>query len=149
MGDLLDLGCGYGPIAITLALRSPAARVWAIDVNERALALCKENARRAGSENVRAVLPDQVPEHVHLASIYSNPPVRIGKAGLHELLTAWLDRLLPEGHAYLVVQRNLGADSLVRWLGERGHPVTRLRSRTGYRVLDVHASPDSNHHDSQ
>jgi 16S rRNA G1207 methylase RsmC len=136
-GDLLDLGCGYGPIAITLAKRSPGATVWAIDVNERALELAKANAETASTPNVRPALPDDVPVEKQFDAIYSNPPVRVGKQPLHELLLRWLPRLKPQAPAYLVVQRNLGADSLATWLSEQGFSVTRLKSKKGYRILEV------------
>jgi 16S rRNA (guanine1207-N2)-methyltransferase len=136
-GDVLDLGCGYGPIACVLAKRSPDATVWAVDVNERALELCARNAAAAGLPNVRCVTPDDPSVPSRLAGIWSNPPVRIGKAALHELLSAWLGRLAPGGQAYLVAGRNLGADSLHRWLAEQGWPVTRRAARSGYRLLQV------------
>src|SRR3954453_5031109 len=106
-GHLLDLGCGWGPLALTLGLLSPAATVWAVDVNERALELTAENARRAGLPRVRAVLPRAVPADLALDAIWSNPPIRIGKEALHELLLLWLPRLRPGAQAHLVVQRNL------------------------------------------
>ncbi|HEX6568635.1 MAG TPA: methyltransferase [Acidimicrobiales bacterium] len=136
-GDLLDLGCGYGPIALALAHRAPGATVWAVDVNERALDLTRANAAAAGLANVRVVAPDDVPAGVRFAAIWSNPPVRVGKAALHDLLDRWLPRLADRGTALLVVQRNLGADSLHRWLEGRGWAVDRRASRMGYRVLDV------------
>ena len=136
-GDLLDLGCGYGPIACVLAARSPGATVWAVDVNERALELCARNARAAGLENVHCVTPGDAAVPARLAAIWSNPPVRIGKDALHTLLGQWLARLGPGGDAYLVVGRNLGADSLHRWLAGQGWPVTRLAARSGYRLLQV------------
>jgi len=136
-GDLLDLGCGYGPIACVLAARSPAATVWAVDVNERALELCARNAAAAGLANVRCVTPEDPGLPLQLAGIWSNPPVRIGKDALHALLAAWLGRLGPGAQALLVVGRNLGADSLHRWLAEQGWPVTRLAARTGYRLLQI------------
>ena len=139
-GALLDLGCGYGPIALTLASRAPAATVWAVDVNERARALCAANATSAGLANVRVAAPDEVPSELRFAAIWSNPPIRIGKAALHELLLTWLVRLEPEGQAHLVVQKHLGSDSLARWLTEQGHPTSKLRSRAGYRLLDVEAA---------
>jgi 16S rRNA (guanine1207-N2)-methyltransferase len=140
-GDLLDLGCGYGPVAVALARRAPEARVWAVDVNRRALALCAENAAAAGVE-VRTATPAEVPGDVRFAGIWSNPPVRIGKEALHELLTTWLDRLYPDGRAALVVHRHLGADSLARWLVDQGWPTTRTGSRMGYRLLDVRTRED-------
>jgi len=140
-GDLLDLGCGYGPIALFLALRAPEAHVWAVDVNERALDLTRANAETAKTPNVAALLPEQVPEEARFDAIYSNPPVRVGKGPLHELLLRWLPRLKPGGAAYLVVQRNLGSDSLAKWLGEQGFAVGRLKSKKGYRILEVRPGP--------
>ncbi len=136
-GNLLDLGCGYGPLALVLAARSPGAQVWAVDVNTRALELCAGNAERAGLPNVHCAAPDDpaVPDGFGL--IWSNPPIRIGKAALHALLAAWLARLEPAGTAYLAVQRNLGSDSLQRWLDSAGWPAERVAARAGYRVLRV------------
>ena len=136
-GDLLDLGCGYGPVACVLAARSPGATVWAVDVNERALGLCARNATAAGLANVRCVTPGDAALPGRFGAVWSNPPVRIGKDALHALLSCWLGRLDPAGHAYLVVARNLGADSLHRWLAGQGWPVRRLAARSGYRLLQV------------
>jgi 16S rRNA (guanine1207-N2)-methyltransferase len=136
-GDLLDLGSGYGPIAIALARRAPDAKVWAVDVNERALELTRANAIAAKTPNVVAGVPDDVPPDVRFAAIYSNPPVRVGKAPLHELLMRWLPKLAPGASAYLVVQRNLGADSLATWLSSQGWQAQRLKSKKGYRILQV------------
>ena len=136
-GDVLDLGCGYGPVACVLAARSPGTAVWAVDVNERALELCARNARTAGLGNVRCLPPGDGSLPDRFTAIWSNPPVRIGKEALHALLSGWLGRLEPAGHAYLVVGRNLGADSLHRWLAGQGWPVTRLAARSGYRLLQV------------
>ena len=138
-GPVLDLGCGYGPIACTLAARHPGAEVWAVDVNRRARALTSENARALGLE-VHVAAPDEVPDHIRFASIVSNPPIRIGKAALHELLSGWLGRLDLGGVAWLVVNKHLGADSLSDWLAGRGHEVQRHRSRQGYRILRVSGS---------
>ncbi len=136
-GDLLDLGCGYGPVACALASRAPGATVWAVDVNERALRLCARNAAKAGLENVRCVTPDSHEVPPRLAGIWSNPPVRIGKDALHDLLSAWLAKIAPGGEATLVMGRNLGADSLHSWLAAQGWAVTRLAARSGYRLLGV------------
>lgn len=134
-GNVLDLGCGYGPIAVVLAARSPGAAVWAVDVNARALELCSQNAARAGLRNVRCLAPDEVEPQVRFQAIYSNPPIRIGKQALYSLLTGWLRRLAPGGAAYLVAHRHLGADSLHKWLASEGWAASRLVSRGGYRVL--------------
>ena len=138
-GNLLDLGCGYGPIALTMARRAPRAVVWAVDVNRRAVELCARNAARAGLDKVRSVHVDEVPPDVRFAAIWSNPAIRIGKAALHAMLTTWLDRLTPDGAAHLVVQKHLGSDSLQRWLTGQGYPATRVTSRSAYRVLRVAA----------
>jgi 16S rRNA (guanine1207-N2)-methyltransferase len=136
-GDLLDLGCGYGPVTCTLAKRAPGATVWAVDVNERALDLCRRNAAAAGLGNVRCVTPDSPDIPSRFAGIWSNPPVRIGKAAMHDMLVHWLERLAPEAAAYLVMGRNLGADSLHSWLTERGWSAARAGARSGYRLLRV------------
>lgn len=136
-GEVLDLGCGYGPIAITQALRSPRTRVWAVDINRRALDLAARNAASAGAANVVPIAPEDVPAGIRFAAIYSNPPVRIGLARLHPLLAEWLDRLLPGGAAHLVVHRHLGSDSLARWLAGEGFATDRLASHDGYRILRV------------
>jgi 16S rRNA (guanine1207-N2)-methyltransferase len=140
-GDLLDLGCGYGPIAVTLAERCPGATVWAVDVNERALDLAAANAAALGfADRVRAVGPDAVPATVSFTGIWSNPPIRIGKPALHDLLLRWLPRLEPGGSAWLVVQKHLGADSLAAWLETQGWSTRRVGSRKGYRILEATAA---------
>jgi 16S rRNA (guanine1207-N2)-methyltransferase len=134
-GNLLDLGCGVGTLALPLARRAPGATVWAIDVNSRARSLCEANVASNGIDNARAIAPDDVPVDVRFDCIWSNPPIRIGKPALHELLLSWLPRLTPDGYALLVVHQHLGADSLQRWLGEQGWSTERLASSGGYRVL--------------
>lgn len=140
--NLLDLGAGYGPIAITLAVRNPDAIVWAVEVNGRARDLCRHNAAEAGLDNIRVAAPDEVPDGIRFDRIWSNPPIRIGKPALQQLLTRWLGRLAPGGSAHLVVQKHLGSDSLQRWLSQNGWPTTRRSSRAGYRLLDVSAASD-------
>lgn len=142
-GNLLDLGCGYGPIALTLARRSPAATVWALDVNRRALALTGANAAAAAVVNLRPSAPPDIPADVGFDAIWSNPPVRIGKPALQALLSRWLGRLVPGGSGWLVVHKHLGADSLARWLVGEGFPTDRRRSRMGYRLLEVQARTGS------
>ena len=137
-GTFLDLGCGWGPVALTMALLSPAAEVWAVDVNERALDLTRANAARLGLEGITAAPPDAMPPDLTFDVIWSNPPIRIGKAALHELLRTWLPRLTPGGSAYLVVSKNLGGDSLQRWIeSDLGLTCTRYASSKGFRILAV------------
>jgi len=137
-GALLDLGCGYGPIACVLATVAPRARVYAVDINTRALELTRANADALGV-SVVATEPDAVPTDLVFAQIWSNPPIRVGKQELHALLTRWLSRLAPDGTAWLVVARHLGADSLAPWLRDQGYEVQRHASQQGFRVLRVQA----------
>lgn len=140
-GRYLDLGCGYGVIGLALAVSSPQARVRAVDVNERAVLLATENAEALGvADRLTASTPDDVPGDERYDEIWSNPPIRIGKQALHELLLRWLPRLAPGGRAVLVVGKNLGADSLQRWLAEQGYPTRRLASAKGFRVLEATAA---------
>jgi 16S rRNA G1207 methylase RsmC len=137
-GRVLDLGCGYGVIGLAVAVAVPDAVVTAVDVNQRAVLLANENAAELGvAERYTALTPDAVAPHAAYDEIWSNPPIRIGKEALHELLLTWLPRLAPEGRAVMVVGKNLGADSLQRWLGEQGFPTTRLASAKGFRVLET------------
>lgn len=139
-GNLLDLGCGWGPISLSLALESPRATVWAVDVNERALELVRRNAEKLGLSNINAVRPEDVPDGLEFMTIRSNPPIRVGKAELHDMLSFWLPRLEAGADAWLVVQRNLGSDSLQRWLDgalPEGFSVSRAATNKGYRVLKV------------
>ncbi|AWS48478.1 class I SAM-dependent methyltransferase [Streptosporangium sp. 'caverna'] len=142
-GDLLDLGCGYGPIALTMASRAPRATVWAVDVNRRSVELCARNARTAALDKVRSLHVDEVPPEIRFSAIWSNPAIRIGKAAMHQMLSRWLTRLTPDGVAYLVVQKHLGSDSLQRWLNEQGWPTGRTTSRSSYRILEVRAGQEA------
>jgi len=150
-GTFVDLGCGAGAIALTLAMRAPLATVLAVDVNSRARTLCSENAARLGLTNVTVAHPGDVPDDLAVDLIWSNPPIRVGKSALHAILATWLARLTPDGSAVLVVQRHLGADSLDRWLRSNGHATRRLAARAGYRLLECRPSalsgvdPESDH----
>ena len=137
MGNFLDLGCGSGAIALTLSARSPKATVYAVDVNERAIALTSSNAKVNNLSNITVLLPTSVPQDLRFDLIWSNPPIRIGKTELHALLQLWLSKLTKTGEAWLVVNRNLGSDSLAVWLTSIGYQVDRLVSKQGYRVLRV------------
>lgn len=143
-GDVLDLGCGWGPIALHTALQAKDAEVavelWALDVNSRSLETTQKNAHRLGLDSIRTVTADEIPADLQFAAIRSNPPIRIGKEALHELLETWLPRLAPGGRADLVVSKNLGADSLQKWIAEmlgEGFTVVRTGSSKGFRVLTV------------
>lgn len=152
MTNVCDLGCGYGPIAVSLARRSPASSVWAVDLNERAVALTARNGVTNDCTDIHAVVVDSdgsaidgTPEDLlalrttQFDGLWSNPSIRIGKPAMHHMLTVWLDRLTPSGMAWLVVQRHLGADSLADWMTAQGWATTRVCSRAGYRLLEVKA----------
>jgi 16S rRNA G1207 methylase RsmC len=139
-GDLLDLGCGWGPIALNLAKLRPKTKIWAVDVNTRSVELTTKNAKDLGLTNIATCLPEEVPENLTFSGIWSNPPIRIGKKELHELLLKWLPRLAVGAEAYLVVQKNLGSDSLQKWLTEElagRYEVSRYTSIKTYRVIKV------------
>ncbi len=143
-GTLLDLGCGWGPLAVVMGLESPGADVWAVDVNTRALDLTERNAGANGAANVSAMdageaLERARSEGVRFDAIWSNPPVRVGKEAMRRMLSDWLSLLAPGSAAYLVVQRNLGADSLVAWLVSQGMAARRYASKKGYRIIEVTA----------
>lgn len=140
---ILDLGCGYGPIALTMAKRVPEAAVFGVDVNERALGLARENAVANNINTTTFGLAAAIDPTQTFDLIVSNPPIRIGKAALHELLAEWLDRLAPTGRAWLVVQKHLGSDSLANWMTESGWETTRLSSRKGFRILEVLARQET------
>ena len=155
-GDVLDLGCGWGPIALTLAFESPEANVWAVDVNERAVDLTHANAQANGHTNIHTAQVDEsstplpaenqpafcetVPSDLTFDVIWSNPPIRVGKEALHTLLMAWLPKLKVGGAAYLVVQKNLGSDSLIPWLDDalgEGFTASKYASSKGFRIIEV------------
>ena len=136
-GPLRDLGCGWGPLALSAALTHPDAEIWAVDINERARSLASANAARLGLENLRVAAPADVPTTVEFAEIHSNPPIRIGKQALHALLAQWLPRLAPGGSATLVVAKHLGADSLQSWIATEFPElsVTRIARDKGFSVI--------------
>ena len=144
-GRVLDLGTGYGVIGLAIAAAWRAAgvpvgadsAVTGVEVNQRAVLLAEENAAALGlADRFGACSPEAVPGSTTFDEIWSNPPIRIGKQALHELLLHWFARLRPGGRAVMVVGKNLGGDSLQTWLTDQGYPTTRLASAKGFRVLE-------------
>ena len=125
---------------MALGFASPKADIWALDVNERALELTRRNAELNGMGNIHAATADGIPAETTFDLIWSNPPIRVGKEVLHTLLMTWLPRLNAGGAAYLVVQKNLGSDSLIPWLATQlgdGYEVSKYASSKGFRVIEV------------
>ena len=139
-GSFLDIGCGWGPIALSMALEAPAATVYAIDVNERALELTRRNAARVGVDNVVVSAPDDVPANLEFDVIWANPPIRVGKAELHAILSQWLPRLRVGGEAWMVVAKHLGAESFEKWIASEfaeTHSIERASNHKGFRVFRI------------
>lgn len=138
-GDVLDIGCGWGPISLSIAKSRPETRLWALDVNQRSLRLTGENAKRNGLNNITPVIASEIPSDLYFSGIWSNPPIRVGKAVLHDLMKTWLRRLMPGASAYLVVQKQLGAASFEKWLATEFDQmnVDRPYQDKGYRVIRV------------
>jgi 16S rRNA (guanine1207-N2)-methyltransferase len=143
-GRVLDLGTGYGVIGLAVAaawraggVAPEAGSVTGVEVNLRAVLLANENASRLGlQDRFGACAPEEAPAAATYDEIWSNPPIRIGKQALHDLLLHWFARLAPDGRAVMVVGRFLGGDSLQAWLTDQGYPTTRLASAKGFRVLE-------------
>lgn len=139
-GTFLDIGTGWGPLALALALSSPDSTVWGVEVNDRARSVASDNAIELGLANIAIVDPIDVPDALLFDLIWSNPPIRVGKQALHQILHTWLPRLTPTGEAFLVVAKKLGADSLVEWINSDALPglcATRTETARGYRVIRV------------
>jgi 16S rRNA G1207 methylase RsmC len=140
LGTFLDIGCGWGPLTVALALESPGATVFGVDVNDRALQVARDNAENLGLSNVMVAQPETLEGTLTFDLIWSNPPIRVGKKALHDILALWLPRLAPEGEAYLVIAKKLGADSLLEWLNSGDVPhirAERVETSRGYRILRV------------
>lgn len=142
-GCFFDIGCGWGAISLALGFESPNAQIYAVDVNERALELTKLNAKNAGLNNIHTYLVEDALKEdssKNIDLIWSNPPIRVGKDVLHNILLTWLPRLKVGGAAYLVVQKNLGSDSLIPWLSKNlgeDFSVEKYASSKGYRIIEV------------
>ena len=142
-GRFFDIGCGWGAISLALGFESPNAQIYAVDVNERALELTDINAKNAGLNNIHTYLVEDALKEDELKDIdliWSNPPIRVGKDILHNILLTWLPRLKVGGTAYLVVQKNLGSDSLIPWLSKNlgeDFSVEKYASSKGYRIIEV------------
>lgn len=138
-GIVLDLGCGWGPIGLSIAKLQPGTEVIGVDVNQRSVELANANAKRNGLANFSACLDKDLDANLEIDHIWSNPPIRIGKENLHDLLRNYMSRLKPTGDAYLVVQKQLGAESLQRWIAQQWpeREVTKVENSKGFRVIRI------------
>ena len=138
-GAVLDLGCGWGPIGISIAHTCPNAKVFGVDINQRSIEQSNLNASSLKLPNYQAMHSKDLPAELSFSAIWSNPPIRVGKKVLHELMQTYIPRLEPGGKAMLVVQKNLGADSFQRWLATTfdSCEVRRFATDKGYRVIEL------------
>lgn len=135
--SLLDLGCGIGPIGLTLAYFSPQLNVVCSDVNTRALSLCEKSARRLGLEKRITCLRSDIYIEIEgkFQSIVSNPPIRAGKKVTYEIYNGAKDHLIDGGSLYIVIRKAQGALSVKDHLEELFGNVTVLDRSKGYYVL--------------
>lgn len=137
-GNILDLGCGYGAIGLTLAKTFPNRKIEMVDVNERALELSKDNAALNTLENVK-IYQSNIFESVEAkdyAAIISNPPIRAGKKVVHQILEESYDHLTDGGKLQIVIQKKQGAPSARKKILEVFGNVERIRLEKGYWVLE-------------
>jgi len=137
-GDLLDVGCGYGPIGISLAKEFKDLTVDMIDVNERAVELAKVNAEANGVKNVRIIasnLFENVDPSKKYAAVLTNPPIRAGKKVVHEIFEKSFESLLPGGELWIVIQKKQGAPSAIAKLDEMFKEVVTVKKDKGYFII--------------
>ncbi len=135
-GTVVDLGCGWGPIGISLALKNPDARLVLADVNERAVDLAQKNARENGANNLTVVLSDgfeNLPTSVDCVT--TNPPIRAGKQVIYAMFDEAFKRLTPGGALYIVIRKQQGAPSAKKHLEERFESVEVVDRSGGYWIL--------------
>lgn len=142
-GTVLDAGCAYGALGIAVAARFPQLRVVMVDLNERAVELCRMNIRRNGVTNARCLVGDGLGAVApgSLAAVLTNPPVRAGRALLYRWFEEARLRLVPGGSLWVVMRTRQGAQSLMRWLEGRYAAVNVVARGGGYRVLRARNFP--------
>ncbi len=135
--SIVDVGCGYGPIVTFVAKKFEDAKVLAVDTNERARTLCAHNyGHNIGDGRLKVISPSQIDSSLKHDLIISNPPIRIGKTALYELLSFWSITLSEHGEMWLVMAKHLGADSCAKFLKEDCNlKITRVASKKGFRIL--------------
>ena len=137
-GDILDLGCGWGPIGIGIKAAFPETRVWMADVNLRALDRSRENAARNGVQ----VTCEESDGFAGLSglmfdAVVTNPPIRAGKQTIYQMFADARAHLRPGGSLYLVIRKQQGAESCVKYLKTLYASVEKLDRSGGYWVLEA------------
>ncbi|MBA2940752.1 class I SAM-dependent methyltransferase [Paenibacillus sp. CGMCC 1.16610] len=134
---VLDVGCGYGPIGLSAAAMCPKGHVTMVDINERAIELSTENARRNGITNVSILQSDlleQVKEQRYDV-VLTNPPIRAGKEVVHRIFTDAYDCLVDGGAIWVVIQKKQGAPSAMKKLESIYSEVVEVSKDKGYKIL--------------
>ncbi|KKK37042.1 16S rRNA methyltransferase [Mesobacillus campisalis] len=145
-GKILDVGCGYGPIGLSIAKAYPDALVHMVDVNERALGLAKENAAQNAVENVRIYESDRLlqVDGGPFQAILTNPPIRAGKNTVHDIFEQSVDHLSADGELWVVIQKKQGAPSAIAKLEELFARVDVVEKKKGYFIIAAKKVDDEN-----
>lgn len=141
--QVLDVGCGYGPIGLCAAALANSGKVTMIDINERAVMLCRTNANRNGISNVTIMQSDllaQVAEQ-SFDKILTNPPIRAGKETVHRIFEQSFEALVPGGQLWVVIQKKQGAPSAFTKLGSLFDSVMEVGKDKGFRIYKAVKKP--------
>lgn len=136
-GSVLDVGCGYGPIGLSIAKNYPERIVHMIDVNERAIELSKANAVQNAVHNVEIYESDTLinVKEFNFAAILTNPPIRAGKKTVHDIFEQSYEHLVTGGELWIVIQKKQGAPSALEMLKERFTTVETIDKSKGYFII--------------
>ena len=134
---ILDLGCGYGTIGLTLAKAHEEARITLADVNPRAVALCERNAGLLNLSQRVTILQSDIYEKIEgpYDSIVVNPPIRAGKVVTYSMYSGAYQRLIDGGSLYIVIRKKQGAESAFKYLETIFENVTVLHKEKGYWII--------------
>jgi 16S rRNA (guanine1207-N2)-methyltransferase len=136
-GPVLDVGCGYGPIGLSIAKNYPERIVHMIDVNERAIELAKANAGQNSVQNVDIYESDTLinVKEYNFAAILTNPPIRAGKKTVHDIFEQSHEHLVSHGELWVVIQKKQGAPSAIEKLKELFTTVDTIDKSRGYFII--------------
>ena len=138
-GRILDLGCGYGPIGLTIAMTSPNARVDLADINSRAVALCERNAKKLGLSQRVTCLQSDIYEKIEgpYDSIVVNPPIRAGKVVTYAMYEGAMQNLIDGGSLFIVIRKAQGAESAARYIESIFGNIKLLDRAKGYHIYQA------------